>query len=129
MRLEVYLNARGERRFVGLLEERGGDSLFEYDQRHDRCAGRHELAPLGIDDGDLSRLGRHEPCVLQQGGDLLHRALGGIDERLCAFAVLYAGAVGRHAVLLVCSAFARECPFVNGFGFVPALGRNHAVAV
>ena len=33
MRLEVYLNARGERRFVGLLEERGGDILFEYDKR------------------------------------------------------------------------------------------------
>ena len=32
MRLEVYLNARGERRFVGLLEERGGDILFEYDK-------------------------------------------------------------------------------------------------
>ena len=30
---EVYLNARGERRFVGLLEERGGDILFEYDKR------------------------------------------------------------------------------------------------
>lgn len=33
MRLEVYLNARGERRFVGLLDERGGDILFEYDKR------------------------------------------------------------------------------------------------
>ena len=33
MRLEVYLNAWGERRFVGLLEERGGDILFEYDKR------------------------------------------------------------------------------------------------
>ncbi|MFQ9868612.1 MAG: helix-turn-helix domain-containing protein [Bilophila wadsworthia] len=33
MRLEVYLNARGERRFVGLLEERSGDILFEYDKR------------------------------------------------------------------------------------------------
>lgn len=33
MHLEVYLNAWGERRFVGLLEERGGDILFEYDRR------------------------------------------------------------------------------------------------
>ena len=69
MRLEVYLNARGERRFVGLLEERGGDILFEYDKRF--LDSGIELSPFLLPKGKLAVIDGLEGFLIAESDNVL----------------------------------------------------------
>ena len=95
MRLEVYLNARGERRFVGLLEERGGDILFEYDTSRQglsliKLRGKTLTYITFLDQENLSRY-KAQVCEEEEYLHLMGKAkdsdilgLQAISKKLCA---------------------------------------------